>query len=53
MTERKLINEVVLPGGTFRQYSDRPFIWVQDPNEVSIVQQIESMFASGACKGKK
>ncbi len=41
--------EITLPGGTFRMYDDRPYVWVQQlkEGEKSLVQQIEDAYNSG------
>ena len=41
--------EVTLPGGTFRMYDDRPYVWVQQlkPGEKSLVEKIEESFENG------
>ena len=47
--------EFTLPGGTFRCYKDRPYVWIQvlKPGEKSIVEKIEDAYASGQLKGGK
>ena len=48
--------EVTLPGGTFRMYDDRPYVWVQilQPGEKSLVEKIEEAYESGnASKSNK
>ena len=44
--------EITLPGGTFRMYDDRPFVWVQvlKPGEKSLVEKIEEAFENGEIK---
>ena len=41
--------EVTLPGGTFRMYDDRPYVWVQvlQPGEKSLVEKIEEAYSNG------
>lgn len=41
--------EVTLPGGTFRMYDDRPYVWVQvlQPGEKNIVEKIEEAYNNG------
>ena len=41
--------EITLPGGTFRMYDDRPYVWVQvlQPGEKSLVEKIEEAYESG------
>ena len=41
--------EVTLPGGTFRMYDDRPYVWVQilQTGEKSLVEKIEEAYYSG------
>ena len=41
--------EVTLPGGTFRMYDDRPYVWVQilQPGEKSLVEKIAEAYNSG------
>lgn len=44
--------EITLPGGTFRMYEDRPYIWTQilKSGDKSIMQQIEEAYMSGGLK---
>ena len=44
--------EITLPGGTFRMYDDRPYVWVQvlQEGEKSLVEKIEDAYASGNLK---
>ena len=44
--------EVTLPGGTFRMYEDRPYVWVQvlKPGEKSLVEKIEAAYYGGEIK---
>ena len=41
--------EVTLPGGTFRMYDDRPYVWVQvlQDGEKSLVEKIEEAYSNG------
>lgn len=41
--------EITLPGGTFRMYDDRPYVWVQvlQEGEKSLVENIEGAFNAG------
>ena len=41
--------EVTLPGGTFRIYDDRPYVWVQvlQDGEKSLVEKIEEAYTNG------
>lgn len=44
--------EISLPGGTFRMFEDKPFIWNQvlQSGEKSIIQVIEDAFNNGEVK---
>jgi hypothetical protein len=44
--------EITLPGGIFRQYEDRPNVWVQvlEEGEKSLVDKIVDAFESGRVK---
>lgn len=44
--------ETTLPGGTFRMYEDRPYVWTQilKPGDKSIIDQIVDAYCSGALK---
>ncbi len=46
--------EITLPGGTFRMYEDRPYVWTQilKPGEKSLVEKIEEAYANGEIKKK-
>lgn len=46
--------EITLPGGTFRMYDDRPYVWVQilKPGEKSVVEKIEEAFHNGQVSKK-
>lgn len=46
--------EITLPGGTFRMYDDRPYVWVQQlkPGEKSVVQKIEDAYYAGEISKK-
>lgn len=52
MTSNTPYKEITLPGGTFRQYEDHPYVWVQvlQPGEKSVVEKIEDAFMSGEIK---
>lgn len=41
--------EITLPGGTFRMYDDRPYVWVQvlQPGEKSLVEKIAEAYSNG------
>ena len=41
--------EITLPGGTFRMYDDRPYVWVQvlQPGEKNIVEKIMEAYGNG------
>ena len=47
--------EITLPGGTFRMYDDRPYVWVQilQPGEKSLVEKIHEQDANMPAKNKK
>lgn len=44
--------ETTLPGGTFRMYEDRPYVWSQilKPGDKSIIEQITDAYCSGDLK---
>lgn len=44
--------EITLPGGTFRMYDDRPYVWVQvlQEGEKSVVEKIEDAYNNGQIK---
>jgi hypothetical protein len=44
--------EITLPGGTFRMFEDRPYVWTQilKPGDKPIIQAIEGAYFSGALK---
>lgn len=54
MSDSANYKEVTLPGGTFRMYEDRPFVWVQvlQEGEKSVVEKIEDAFAAGQISKK-
>jgi hypothetical protein len=41
--------EVVLPGGTFRMYEDRPYVWteVREPGQPHWFRKVEELFERG------
>ena len=41
--------EITLPGGTFRMYDDRPYVWVQQlkPGEKNIIEKIAEAYSNG------
>lgn len=46
--------EITLPGGTFRMYDDRPYVWVQvlQEGEKSVVEKINDAFNAGQISKK-
>ena len=41
--------EITLPGGTFRMYDDRPYVWVQQlqPSEKNVAEKIMDAYNNG------
>ncbi len=54
MSDSVNYKEITLPGGTFRMYDDRPYVWVQvlQPGEKTVVEKIEDAFSTGEFKKK-
>lgn len=53
--EKNFIEEIILPGGTFRRYDDRPDVWIQQmgEGELSVPETLIKMFDEGHCAYKK
>lgn len=51
-SDGRSFREVVLPGGTFRMYEDRPYVWteVREPGQPSWFQPVEDAFNRGEMK---
>ena len=54
MSDSVNYREITLPGGTFRMYDDRPYVWVQqlEPGEKSVVERINDAFNAGQISKK-
>lgn len=53
-TDGRKYHEITLPGGTFRMFEDRPYVWNQilQPGEKSLIEKIEDAYASGQISKK-
>ena len=50
---KELLQEIVLPVGTFRRYADEPFKWIQESGEKTVPELLNDVFDSGHCREKK
>ena len=51
-SDGRFFREVVLPGGTFRMYEDRPYVWteVREPDQPHWFAKVEASFMRGEMK---
>lgn len=53
-TDGRKYREITLPGGTFRMFEDRPYVWTQilQPGEKSLIEKISEAYESGQISKK-